>query len=57
MEKILNAPIEDFIFCLESWKNLGANIRRWANFPWFFQKKDMPISIFFLKVIRPNFIV
>ena len=28
------------------WKILGANIRRWANFPWFFQKNDSPISIF-----------
>jgi len=31
---------------LEAWKILGANIHRWDNFQWFFQKKDLPISIF-----------
>jgi hypothetical protein len=35
-------------------KILGAIYYPWANFPCFFQKKDSPISIFFLKVIHPN---
>ena len=34
-------------------KILGANIRRWANFPCFFKKKDSPISIF-LKTDSPK---
>ena len=25
---------------LESWMILGAKFRSWANFPWFFQKRD-----------------
>ena len=37
-----------------TWKILGANIRKWANFPCFFQKKDSTISIFY-KNYLPKF--
>jgi hypothetical protein len=32
---------------------LGAKFPQWDNFPWFFPKKDSPISVF-LKPIHPN---
>ena len=38
---------------LWAWKILGANIRSWANFPWFFKKNDSPkfdnIKLFYVK--------
>ena len=36
------------------WKILGANIRRWAKFPWFFQKNIRQFP-FFYKNVSPKF--
>jgi len=41
---------------VSSWKILGANIHRWANFPRFFQKTICQFP-FFIKMIHPNFTI